>query len=109
MKSRTFWRRLFDTKESRTQVLAQSLTETTEDIKVRATGPQSELSKEFKAIDLNGLTICYDARTIEITHDSDDLTYIRALGNLIIIYDRIEDLNGYLFAAESIQKIKMKD
>ena len=101
------WKRMFNTVES-THPKSAQLTESIEDIDIKITESPLQESRDFKAMTLNGLTLCYNADEVHIIHNP-GLTYVSAIGKLIVLYDRKEDLDGFWFAAESIQKIKMNN
>lgn len=106
MKTQQIWKPLFSVTESGKNVVNQSLREEVEDIEIRITESPPERDIDFKALDLNGLTLSFDADVVHIVYGYDGLTYVSVMGNLIVLYDQEEDLDGHLFAAETIQKIK---
>lgn len=108
MISRKIWGRLSDAVEPKGGDTTQ-LIRTIDDIEARITESPPEPEVGFKALDLNGLTLSFDADVVHIVYGYDGLTYVTVMGNLIVLYDKKEDLNGFLFSAESVQKIKMKD
>ena len=97
---------MFNGLESKQQVPQRKQTEEIEDIEIRITESPPEPEVEFKALSLNGLNLSFDADIVHIVYGYDGITYVTVMGNLIVLYDQEEDLDGHLFAAETIQKIK---
>lgn len=100
---------MFETAEPENRVTLPRKLETVKDIDIKITESPLERSGEFKAIDFNGLTLCYDSESLEVIHNSEGISYVSVMGNLIVLYDKREDLNGVWFAAERIQKIDLND
>lgn len=94
--------------ESKQQVPKPKRAEEVEDIEIRITEPPPDRSIEFKAVDFNGLTLCFDAEAMEIIHNNDGMVYVSVMGNLIVLYEDPHDLEGVWFAAEHIQHIRTK-
>lgn len=100
---------MFNGFESRQRVPQGKQVEEIEDLEIRITESPRERNREFKALDLNGVTISFDADEVHVVYGGNGLIYVSVIGNLIVLYDRKEDLDGFWFAAESIQKIKIDE
>lgn len=99
---------MFSGVESKQQVPRRKPPGEVEDLEIHITESPPERNREFKALDINGVTLSYDADEINILHKGADLTYVKAIGNLLVIYDKPEDLNGFWFVAEHIQRIAIQ-